>query len=407
MRHTFSLGDIHNSPAVRRPVDLRLARPGPRHPDGIPAIARAGRPDFPARRKDDLSPIRRQRQILEAVVERHVFEHRRRRRAPLRDRDTCRTVIGKIHLPDLEVAFEDDRAPIVGNRWPQHAAILESRDLLRWLAWSHRPEILSAAAIRHEQKRLAIRHPHWPSLLGAPLGHLLILPVWSFVQDPEFRFVEMRMALPPPLTGAVAARGKRQPLSVRRWRREEFAGVTVGADRHRRAPLDTDTVDVVHPRDVATRRRKVDPAAVTRPPIESIEAIVERQLPKRPGREGQQVDVAATCAIRDEGQASAVGRVDGSLLVRLMRDQQACFAATRRHGPNVTAGDQSDLTFGRVKWTARQTTPAARPSQRLVAARTKRRWPRAGQGPQRAKDCGTCTPLASDSTDQLCGTCNL
>ena len=54
-----------------------------RHADGIAAVARAGRPDFAARDEHDLAAIRRQREVLEAVVQRHVLEHRRRRHAPL------------------------------------------------------------------------------------------------------------------------------------------------------------------------------------------------------------------------------------------------------------------------------------------------------------------------------------
>ena len=61
-----------------------------------------------------------------------------------------------------------------------------------------------------------------------------------------------------------------------RRRREIFVGIKVAADLHRRAAIAADAIDISGP-DIATVRGEVNPAAVRRPRIELIVAVIKRQ----------------------------------------------------------------------------------------------------------------------------------
>ena len=182
-------------------------------------------------------------------------------------------------------------------------------------------------------------------LLGAALGEALVARRGrrAIVAEPQLGLVEVRVALAPPLAGAVAAGRERHALAVGRRRGEELAGVAVGADGHRRAAVAPHAIEVVHPRDVAAGRREVQPLAVARPPVQPLQPIVERHLFEGAGRKREDVDVAAAGAIRNERQPLAVRRIERPRLGRLVRDEQARIAAGGRHGPDVAARDHRDL----------------------------------------------------------------
>ena len=106
----------------------------------------------------------------------------------------------------------------------------------------------------------------------------------------------MAVTFAPPLTRGDTARGKRECLPVRRRRAEKLVRVTIGADRHRRAAVHTDAIEIVETTDVAAGGREIDPTAVARPAIELIEAVVEGETFKIAGCERQQIDVAVAGA---------------------------------------------------------------------------------------------------------------
>ena len=181
------------------------------------------------------------------------------------------------------------------------------------------------------------------------------------VAQPDLRFVEMAVAVPPPLAGRVAARRHREHLAVGRGRGEELVRVAVAADRHRRAARRParDRRRSCRPRDRARSRRSTghlpsrdQPSSCSIPSSNVIAPHVAR-------REGQHVDIAAAGARRDERELRLVRRVHRSRVVGGVGDEQARVAAGSRHRPDVAARDERDLAaIGRDR-RARQTRPAA------------------------------------------------
>ena len=68
-----------------------------------------------------------------------------------------------------------------------------------------------------------------------------------------------------------------------------------------RAAIRAHAIEVVHPGDVAARRREVQPPAVPRPGVQPLQPIVHGELLERAGLERQHVEVAAARPIRYEG----------------------------------------------------------------------------------------------------------
>ena len=142
-----------------------------------------------------------------------------------------------IELPDLEIALEHHGLPVVADGGPDHAAVGEFRDLPHLAVERERPDILRAAAVRHEIEALAVGHPHGPGVAAVEVDDLLVRGGRPFFAQPDLRFVQVAVAVPPPLRIAVAARRERDGGAIGRRRGLEFIGEAVGAHRHRRAAL--------------------------------------------------------------------------------------------------------------------------------------------------------------------------
>ena len=131
----------------------------------------------------------------------------------------------RIELPDPEVALEHDRVRAGRCRRPQHPTVRELRDLPRLCAGRRRdvPDVLRAAAIRHEVERPSVAGPHRPQILGAAVGDRAP-GRWRVgcgqIAQPDLRFVEMTVAVSPPLARCHPARGDREQ-PCRRARRAE------------------------------------------------------------------------------------------------------------------------------------------------------------------------------------------
>src|SRR5206468_855601 len=121
----------------------------------------------------------------------------------------------RIELPNLEIALEHDRLAIVCDGRPQHATAGELCHLLRLAGGSLRPDILRAAAVRHEVEGAAIGHPHRPVITAVQVYELR---VGAFLADPDLRLIEVAVAVAPPLGIAIAASRECDRHSVRRWR---------------------------------------------------------------------------------------------------------------------------------------------------------------------------------------------
>ena len=117
-------------------------------------------------------------------------------------------------MPDLKVALKDYLAPVVAYIGPQHAAIFELSHLARLPAQVARPNILCAAAIGNVVDAAAIFVPHRPDFLGPAFAELLIGQLCSQMQQPNLAFVDMAVALAPPLREAVPVTREGHRLSV-------------------------------------------------------------------------------------------------------------------------------------------------------------------------------------------------
>ena len=127
-----------------------------------------------------------------------------------------------------------------------------------------------------------------------------------------------------------------------RRRREIFVGVEVAADLHRRAAIAADAIDISRA-DIATVRGEVNPAAVRRPGVELIVAVIKRQPLQIARINRQHIDVAVAGACRSEREFAPVRRIKRPRFGRRMRNQQVRIAAGRCHGPNIAARNKSDF----------------------------------------------------------------
>src|SRR6185369_609084 len=98
----------------------------------------------------------------------------------------------------------------------------------------------------------AVGRPHRPELARAVGRDGVVMA--GAVDQPDLRFVDVTVAVAPPLSGADAARGDGRARAVGRRRGEEFIDVTFACDLHRRAAARCDAIDVVHAGDVAAGR---------------------------------------------------------------------------------------------------------------------------------------------------------
>ena len=153
----------------------------------------------------------------------------------------------------------------------------------------------------------------------------------------------MAVPLAPPLRSGVGARGDRDRVARRRRRREVLGRVAIGRDRHRRAAVGADAVDVEHAGDlVAARLRSSTDLPSADHPRHQLVRIVERQPRELAAGEREDVDVAVAGARRGEREPLAVGREQRPRFGRRMRHEQPRVAAARRHFPDVAAADERD-----------------------------------------------------------------
>src|SRR4030095_10421073 len=147
-------------------------------------------------------------------------------------------------FPDLEVAFENDRAPVITDAGPEHAAIFELRHLPGLAGDLFRPNILCAAAIRNVEDGAVVLAPHGPHFFGAAFAELFITRLSAKTHQPDFAFIDVTMTFAPPLRAAKSMPGESHRAAVALWRTEVFGGVLVGDDLHRRAAIDTSATNI-------------------------------------------------------------------------------------------------------------------------------------------------------------------
>src|SRR5205807_3169736 len=134
----------------------------------------------------------------------------------------------------------------------------------------------------------AVGAPHRPDV---PRPAWSELPVLAVVEKYQFRLVDVRVAVAPPLSVARAASCKRQPFVVGRRRGEVLVRVALIRYRDRRSARDAHPEDVAHPGDVLAVRREVEPFPIARPGVELIESAVVRNARQRASGEIEDVDV--------------------------------------------------------------------------------------------------------------------
>ncbi len=275
-----------------------------------------------------------------------MFRARCGRNADAGDVNFRRIARRGIQLPNGEIALEDDCFAVGGNRGPQHAAILELSDLARRAggAGGTHPNVLRVDAIGNVINFFAVGTPHGPHLFCAGICQGFVS--WrsrGIVDEIDFAFVEMAVAFAPPLGRAGAARGDRENFSIRRGRREKFIRITIGSDRHGSAALNADAINVVHAGNIVARRLEIDPAAIMRPACGLLVRVVIGEPAEIPGGESEDVDIAISRSSGRKRELATVWRKERTRFDRRMGDEQVRFAAGRRYGPNIAAGNEGDL----------------------------------------------------------------
>ena len=185
-----------------------------------------------------LRPSGESARLLEAGGQRQVLGHRTDRRAAAADRHLGRagpTATSSVQI--AEVALEDDRAAVVRDVRPQHAAGPELRDLRAADPPSGlHPDVLGAAAIGHEEQAAAVGAPHRPVVLARrdrrpSRSPSSTSPRMIQISDSSRCEWPLRHHCPGPLPRALNAIA----LPVGRRRRGELVREPIGAHRHRHA----------------------------------------------------------------------------------------------------------------------------------------------------------------------------
>jgi hypothetical protein len=156
----------------------------------------------------------------------------------------------------------------------------------------------------------------------------------------------MAVPVPPPLLVPIASRREGHGSAIGRWGGLELVSEAVGAHGHGSATFDADTEEVVLTANVVRATRKVDPAAVSRPGIQLLGAIVEGQAFEIARSEREHVDVAVAGSGRNECEARAIGRIEWARFIGGVRDQEVGLAALRGCHPNVAARNEGNLRAG-------------------------------------------------------------
>src|SRR6185295_17893354 len=133
-----------------------------------------------------------------------MIDSRPRRSATPNNIDGGGAIARSVELPNLKVAFEDNRLAVITDAGPKHPAVFELRYLTALPAQILRPDILCAAAIRDVIDRPIVFAPHRPHLFRAAFAHLFVARFRAEAQQPNFAFVDMAVTFAPPLIAAKA-----------------------------------------------------------------------------------------------------------------------------------------------------------------------------------------------------------
>ena len=161
--------------------------------------------------------------------------------------------------------------------------------------------------------------------------------------EPELGLVDVGVAVAPPLGAADAFGDEGEVLAVGRGSAFELVEVALATDFERGAAGGADAEDVALAGDVVDGGGEVEPFAVGGPGVERFGGVGVGEAGELAGGEGEDVDVAHAGAGGDEGEAGAIGGVEGPRLGGGMGDEEVGFAAGGGYGPDVAAGDEGDL----------------------------------------------------------------
>jgi hypothetical protein len=289
-----------------------------------------------------LLAVGRQRHGIEAGLVQALLARRRRRTAQ-GDRGLGGLARGGVQRPDREAALEDYGPAVIADRRPQHPAVGEARDLLGLAADGQPPDVLRAALVAHVIERAAVGPPHRPQVLGAGRQQFRVRRRRRDRFQPQLGFVDVRVAVAPPLTVAQALGHQSHRLAVGRRRALEFGQVALAADLQRRAAGRRDAEDVALPRDVVGARGEIDPLTVTRPAVQGLARLRIGQALQFARGERQHIEVGVAAARGDEGQPAPVWRIGGPRLCGGIGDQQPGLTALGGNRPDVAARNEGDL----------------------------------------------------------------
>ncbi len=206
--------------------------------------------------------------------------------------------------------------------------------------------VFCTAAVGGVEKRLPVLGPHGPTLLGIFLNDSLVGAVFGDVFQPDFGFIEMAVAVPPPLGGTDAFGDEGELPAIGRRRAAKLVVIAISRHFERRTAIDAYAKDVVCASDVIAVGSEVEPFAIPRPCIKELGRIAVGEPGELTGGERQDVDISVSGSGGGEGKLGAIGRIKGARFGGGMRDEETRFPAFCGDGPNITAGDESD--FGAV-----------------------------------------------------------
>ena len=232
-----------------------------------------------------------------------------------------------------------------------------------------------------------------------PLRELFVTragPRGRGAHDPDLALVEMAVPLAPPLRRGVGAGGDRHRLAAGRRRREILRRVPVRRDRHRRAAVDADAVDVEHPGNLVAVRLKQHRLAVGRPAAHQLVRVVEREPRHVAAREREHVHVAVPRASGGEGEPLAVRREQRARFGGGMRHEQPRVAAARPALPRCRRRSRTR------SWNRREKCPARRRTGERICRREVLVRQRRARAQSRRHDENSAAPAVTRQQSALC-----
>ncbi len=234
---------------------------------------------------------------------------------------------GGVHGPDAEVALEEDGLAVVADGGPEDAAVGEVSELRRFAGRDvGAVEVLSAGMVGHEVEVFAVRRPHGPRVFAGGGEELAVGAGGGEGFEPDLGLVDVGVTVAPPLRGADAFGDEGDLGAVGGGGGLEFVEVAVAGDFEGGATGRADSVDVSQAGDVGGGRGEVEPLTVAGPGVEVVGCVGVGDALGLAGGEGEDVGVAEAGAGGDEGEASAVGGVEGARLGGGVGDEQVGFA---------------------------------------------------------------------------------